>query len=84
MERNRKLNDAQVGGNVPADGGGLSRMAWRISPQSSGSSARSRALTSSGVVVCVSSIVVGYSMRIVRRHSSAGTIAQDSLAHFGV
>ncbi len=22
MERNRKLNDAQVGGNVPADGGG--------------------------------------------------------------
>ena len=27
MKRNRKLNDAQVGGNVPADGGELSRIA---------------------------------------------------------
>lgn len=69
MERNRKLNDAQVGATCPPTAAELSRMAWRISPQSSGSSARSRALTSSGVVVCVSSIVVGYSMRIVRRHS---------------
>ena len=69
MKRNRKLNDARLGATCPPTAAELSRMAWRISPQSSGSSARSRALTSSGVVVCVSSIVVGYSMRIVRRHS---------------
>lgn len=69
MKRNRKLNDARLGATCPPTAAELSRMAWRISPQSSGSSARSRALTSSGVVVCVSSIVVGYSMRIERRRS---------------
>ena len=59
----------RLGATCPPTAAELSRMAWRISPQSSGSSARSRALTSSGVVVCVSSIVVGYSMRIERRRS---------------
>ena len=63
------LAAALARGLIPPTAAELSRMAWRISSQSCGSSARLRALTSSGVVVCVSSIVVGYSMRIVRRHS---------------
>ena len=69
VERDRELNDARLGATCPPTAAELSRMAWRISSQSCGSSARLRALTSSGVVVCVSSIVVGYSMRIERRRS---------------
>lgn len=69
MKRNRKLNDAQVGGNVSADSGGAFEDGVANLAAEQRKLGAVESLDVLGRVVCVSSIVVGYSMRIERRRS---------------
>lgn len=84
MERDRKLNDAQVGGNVPADGGGAFEDGVADLAAEQRKLGAIESLDVLGRCRLRKQHRCGLPMRIVRRHSSAGTIAQDSLAHFGV